>query len=108
MFYVYQIIVSLLIILSPLIIIFRILKKKENKKRFIEKFSINTKTRIKGNLVWFHGASVGEILKLVTLFGGGASSPPLSSPLQPIARNKKTYKIFRYLFIPNVNLIKCK
>ena len=67
MFYVYQIIVSLLIILSPLIIIFRILKKKENKKRFIEKFSINTKTRIKGNLVWFHGASVGEILSVLPI-----------------------------------------
>ena len=67
MFYVYQIIVSLLIILSPLIITFRIFKKKENKKRFIEKFSINTKTRIKGNLVWFHGASVGEILSVLPI-----------------------------------------
>ena len=28
--------------------------------------------------------------------------------LLSITRNKKTYKTFRYLFIPNVNLIKCK
>jgi len=67
MFYIYQIIVSILIILSPLIIIYRILKSKEDKKRFIEKFSINTKSRIKGNLVWFHGASVGEILSVLPI-----------------------------------------
>ena len=67
MFYIYQIIVSILIILSPLIIFYRILKSKEDKKRFIEKFSINTKTRIKGNLVWFHGASVGEILSVLPI-----------------------------------------
>ena len=30
---------------SPLIIIFRILRKKEDKKRFIEKFSIPTKEK---------------------------------------------------------------
>ena len=67
MFYIYQISVSLLIILSPLIIIYRIFKGKEDRKRFIEKFCIHTKTRSKGNLVWFHGASVGEILSVLPI-----------------------------------------
>ncbi len=67
MFYIYQIAVSLLILLSPLIIIYRIIKKKENRNRFIEKFGIHTETRIKGNLVWFHGASVGEILSVLPI-----------------------------------------
>ena len=40
MFLVYQIIVSLLLIASPLIIVFRILKQKEDKKRFIEKLEL--------------------------------------------------------------------
>ena len=67
MFLLYQIIISLLIIISPFFIIFRIFKKKEDKKRFIEKFSIPTVKRRKGKIIWFHGASVGEILSIVPI-----------------------------------------
>ena len=49
MFYFYQIIISLLIIVSPLVIISRIIKNKEDKKRFLEKFSFPSKKKIKGN-----------------------------------------------------------
>ena len=67
MFFLYQIILSLLILISPILIIFRIYKGKEDKIRFIEKFSIPSKKRSNGNLVWFHGASVGEILSVIPL-----------------------------------------
>ena len=67
MFLLYQIIIFIILIFSPLIIIIRILKNKEDKKRFIEKFSITSKKRAKGKLIWFHGASVGEILSIVPL-----------------------------------------
>ncbi len=67
MFLFYQIIISLLIIISPFVIIFRIFKKKEDKKRFIEKFSIPTVKRRKGKIIWFHGASVGEILSIIPI-----------------------------------------
>ena len=63
----YQIIITILIILSPIIIIYRIFKKKEDIKRFKEKFSLPTKNRIKGNLIWFHGASVGEIMSIIPI-----------------------------------------
>ena len=56
---------SLLLLISPLIIFYRIIKNKEDKKRFIEKFSIPTKERKRGKLIWFHGASVGEILSIL-------------------------------------------
>ena len=64
---IYNFLVYFVIILSPLIIIYRIIKKKENPKRFLEKFSISKKERKKGKLIWFHCSSVGEFLSVVPL-----------------------------------------
>ena len=49
------------------IIIIRLIKKKENLIRFKEKFCFFSERRKNGNLVWFHGASVGEIKSIVPL-----------------------------------------
>ena len=67
MILIYRILINFTLILSPLIIAFRILKNKEDPKRFKEKFCFFTKKRKKGNLIWFHGASVGEIKSIVPL-----------------------------------------
>ena len=67
MFLIYQILVSILLITSPIFILIRILKNKEDKKRYIEKYSVPSKEKKDGNLIWFHGASVGEILSIVPL-----------------------------------------
>ena len=67
MFFLYQAILTLILLISPLVIIYRLYKNKEDKKRFIEKFSFNTKKKINGKLIWFHGASVGEILSIIPL-----------------------------------------
>ena len=67
MYFLYQIIISFLLIFSPVIIIYRLLKNKEDKKRFVEKFGISSKKREKGKLIWFHGASVGEILSIIPI-----------------------------------------
>ena len=67
MFFFYQIIILFIIIISPFIIIFRIIKNKEHKLRFLEKFSINSRYRKKGKLIWFHGSSVGEIMSVIPL-----------------------------------------
>ena len=64
---IYNFLVYIVIILSPLILIYRIIKKKENPERFLEKFSINKKKRKKGKLIWFHCSSVGELLSIVPL-----------------------------------------
>ena len=67
MFFVYKILTNLIFLFSPIIILIRILKRKEHIIRFKEKFSIHTKKRLPGKLIWFHGASVGEILSIIPL-----------------------------------------
>jgi len=67
MLFTYRILINLILILSPLIILFRLLKKKEDFKRFKEKLGFFSKNRSKGKLIWFHGASVGEFQSIVPL-----------------------------------------
>jgi len=67
MFFIYQFITFLIFLISPLIIIFRLLKKKEHILRFKEKFCFFSKQRGRGKLIWFHGSSVGEILSIIPL-----------------------------------------
>ena len=64
---VYRFLINLVFFISPLIILFRLIKKKEDLKRFKEKLGFFSKKKIKNNLVWFHGASVGELLSLIPL-----------------------------------------
>ena len=67
MFFIYRILTNLILIFSPIIILIRLLKNKEHPKRFKEKLGFYTKKKSKGKLVWFHGASVGEILSVIPL-----------------------------------------
>ena len=45
----YNLATSLIILISPFIIIYRILKGKEDPRRFIEKFGFMTEKKLKGN-----------------------------------------------------------
>ena len=67
MFIVYQLIASFIILFSPIIILIRIFKKKEDKIRFREKFCFFSKKRNQGKLIWFHGSSVGEIMSVLPI-----------------------------------------
>ena len=67
MIIIYRIIINIILLISPLIIILRLLKKKEDPNRFKEKFCFFTEKRNKGKLIWFHGASVGELQSIVPL-----------------------------------------
>lgn len=80
MFFLYQIILTIIILISPLIIIIRLFKNKEDKKRFLEKFCFFSKKRGTGKIIWFHGSSVGEILSIIPL-------------IQNLEKNKSINKI---------------
>lgn len=69
MLFLYQL---LSIILSPIIDIYffiRIVKSKEHKSRFLERYGFHSKNKNKEKLIWIHAASVGEsnsALKFIT------------------------------------------
>ncbi len=67
MLIIYRILINIVYFLSPLIIILRLIRNKEDPKRFKEKFCFFTKKKIKGKLIWIHGASVGEFQSVVPL-----------------------------------------
>ena len=67
MLYIYRLFINLALIISPLIITIRLLKKKENLKRFTEKFGIIKQIRPRGKLIWFHVASIGEFQSIIPL-----------------------------------------
>ena len=63
----YRLLINLILIISPLIIIFRLFKKKEDPVRFREKIGFFTKQKKYGKLIWFHGASVGELQSIIPI-----------------------------------------
>ena len=67
MLIIYRLAINIILFFSPIIILIRLLKKKEDFIRWKEKFSIFSKKRVVGKLIWFHGASVGEILSIIPL-----------------------------------------
>jgi 3-deoxy-D-manno-octulosonic-acid transferase len=66
MYFFYRIITNLAIVISPIIIIYRIFKGKENVKRVGEKFCIYAQKK-SNKKIWIHAASVGELMSVVPI-----------------------------------------
>ena len=64
---IYRFISNIFLLLSPLIIIFRIVNGKEDPIRFKERYGYSSLKRRKGKLIWFHCCSVGELLSIIPL-----------------------------------------
>ena len=79
MFFIYGILTNFLFLLSPLIFLFRILKKKEDINRFQEKYCIYSKKNTQ-KTIWFHAASVGELMSIIPV-------------INKLEKNKKVKKI---------------
>ena len=80
MLFLYRILINIIFLASPIIVIYRLIRKKEDIKRFKEKFCFFSEKNIKGKLIWFHGASVGELQSIVPI-------------IEKLEKNKKIKKI---------------
>ena len=67
MFAIYQFFISFILLISPLIILIRLFNGKEDKNRFKEKFSLISHKSFDGKTIWFHAASVGEIMSIISI-----------------------------------------
>ena len=115
MLFVYRFLINLILIFSPIIVIVRILKKKENIYRVKEKFGLNSIKRKKGKLIWFHGASVGELQSIVPVLEKLEKSKKISQILitsntlssSKIISNFKFNKVIHQFFpIDNNEIVK--
>ena len=64
MFLIYNIIGTIFLVISPLVIFVRMIIGKEDTKRFLEKYSLTNKNR-SSETIWFHGASIGELMSIL-------------------------------------------
>ena len=67
MYFWYKFFTYLLYPISPIYLYFRVIKKKEDSKRYKEKLSKINASRGDGFLIWFHVASVGEAMSILPL-----------------------------------------
>ena len=67
MIYIYRILINFILLISPIIILVRLISKKEDPKRFLEKFGFFSKKRKGGKVLWFHTVSVGELLSVISI-----------------------------------------
>ena len=66
MLFIYRILINLVILISPIIIALKLIIKK---RTFLglKKNLFFSKKKLKGQLIWFHGASVGELQSIFPL-----------------------------------------
>ena len=66
MYFLYNILANLAIVISPVIIVYRILRGKEDIKRVGEKFCIYSQKKT-NKKIWIHAASIGELMSIVPI-----------------------------------------
>jgi len=63
----YRILTIILFFFLPLILLWRFIKERENYLSVKQKFCFFPRNKLSGKLIWFHGASVGELQSITPL-----------------------------------------
>ncbi len=116
MIFIYRFLINVVLLLSPIIVIIRLLKKKEDFFRFKEKIGFFSNKRKKGKLIWFHGASVGELQSVVPILEKFEKNKKISQILvtsntlssSKIIKNTKLKKVIHQFFPIDTNFISKK
>ena len=66
MYFFYAVLTNLVVVISPLIFFYRILKGKEDPLRFQEKICIYSKKKTR-NKLWIHAASISELMSVIPI-----------------------------------------
>jgi 3-deoxy-D-manno-octulosonic-acid transferase len=113
MLFAYRFLINLILLLSPIILIFRIIKKKEDPLRFREKIGFFSNKRAAGTLIWFHGASVGELQSVIPIIEKLEKNKNIQQILvtsntlssSKIIKNKKLKKVIHQFFPIDSNFL---
>ena len=116
MILIYRVLINIILLLLPIIVIIRLLKKKEDFFRFKEKIGFFSNKRKKGKLIWFHGASVGELQSIVPLLEKFEKNRKIRQVLvtsntlssSKVIKNLKLKKVVHQFFPIDTNFISKK
>ncbi len=98
MFFIYNIFLLIILLISPIILIIRIFLGKEDKIRFKEKFCFFSKKSHGDGLIWFHGASVGEILSIIPVIKRLEKDKKIKQILVTSSTTSSSYILSKYKF----------
>ena len=103
MFFIYNIFLIIILLISPIIIIIRIILGKEDQARFKEKYGFLAKKNKLNKTIWIHGASVGEILSIIPIIKRLEMDKKIEQILITSSTTSSSYILSKYKFKKTVH-----